>query len=139
MGSIKLVETIKLDNVKDLKIYHSKFVAEGFEGSIVRVGSGKYKINGRSENLLKYKDFQDIALKIKDIIPAEQRPNWGKPIFELKGKQFGAGTKMSHEDREDLLINKDKYIGKTAELRFFEYSDDGVPRFPVMVGIRLDV
>ena len=28
--------------------------------------------------------------------------------------------------------------GKTAEIRFFEYTDDGLPRFPVCVGIRLD-
>ncbi len=29
-------------------------------------------------------------------------------------------------------------MGKTAEIRFFEYTEDGIPRFPVAVGIRLD-
>jgi hypothetical protein len=37
-----------------------------------------------------------------------------------------------------MLINKQDYLGKTAEIRFFEFTDDGLPRFPVMVGIRLD-
>ena len=46
--------------------------------------------------------------------------------------------KYSHEEREDFLTNKKKYIGKPAEIRFFEYTDAGIPRFPVMVGIRLD-
>ena len=137
--SIVEVDTVELSSEEELKLYHKDNLKDGYEGSIIRWGNAGYKIDGRSENLLKYKDFQDIALKIKDIVPAEQRPSWGKPIFELKGKEFGAGTKMSHEDREDLLVNKKDYIGKTAEIRFFEYSDEGIPRFPVMVGIREDL
>lgn len=133
------VTTHKLIDEDKLKDYHKKAIGLGFEGSIIRWGDAGYKIDGRSENLLKYKDFQDIALKIKDIVPSEQRPSWGQPIFELKGKEFSAGMKYSHEEREEFLTNKHKYIGKTAELRFFEYSDEGIPRFPVMVGIREDV
>ena len=48
------------------------------------------------------------------------------------------GMKFSHAEREEILINKENYIGKTAEIRFFEYTEDGIPRFPVAVGIRLD-
>ena len=47
--------------------------------------------------------------------------------------------KFPHKFREEVLINKEDYIGSTAEIRFFEYTDDGAPRFPVCVGIRLDV
>lgn len=47
-------------------------------------------------------------------------------------------VKLSHEEREELLSNKDDYIGKTAEIRFFEFHDTGVPRFPVFYGLRLD-
>ena len=45
---------------------------------------------------------------------------------------------MSHEERRELLVNKEDYIGKTAEIRYFEETDGGLPRFPVYVGIRLD-
>lgn len=132
------VETFTILNEEDLKNYHQQFVSEGYEGSMVRFGDSGYKINGRSENLLKYKDFQDIALPIIDITENDANPKHGTPWFELKGKKFKAGCKLSHEDREDLLTNKDQYIGKTAELRYFELSEDGICRFPVMVGIRLD-
>lgn len=137
-GNLWDVDTNKIYNEKELQKYHAQFIQEGYEGSIVRWGEKGYKLNSRSENLLKYKDFQDIALPILDIIPASQRPEWGVPQFELKGKKFEAGMRYSHKEREDFLKNKSKYIGKTAEIRFFEYSDDGIPRFPVMVGIRLD-
>lgn len=138
IDNCEFVETFEITSEESIKHYHSQFLAEGYEGSIVRWGDAGYKIDGRSENLLKYKDFQDIALPIKNITPNEVNANHGTPWFELKGKKFKAGCKLSHEDREDLLTNKDKYIGKTAELRYFELSDEGTPRFPVMCGIRLD-
>jgi len=132
------VSTYKINSEEELKEFHSLNISGGYEGSIIRWGDNGYKINGRSSNLLKYKDFKDIALSIVDIIPSEQRPSWGQPIFEINGKKFSSGMKYSHEEREEFLTNKQNYINKTAELRFFEYTDDGIPRFPVMVGIRLD-
>ena len=143
---VVFVETIKINSEDELIKAHSKYVAEQYEGTIVRHGLAPYKINGRSSNLLKYKDFQDIALPILDVIPCRQRTEWGDPVFYWEGAKghrhgdniIGAGVKMSHATRIDMLKNKENYIGKTAELRFFEYSDTGVPRFPVMHGIRLD-
>lgn len=143
---LKLVDTERIVNLAQLHRGHALNLNEGFEGSIVRWGSVPYKINGRSENLLKYKDFKDIALPILDIIPSDARPDWGQAIYFWDGAKghpigdniLGSGMKLSHDERKEWLINKQNYIGKTAELRFFEYSESGVPRFPVTVGIRLD-
>ena len=143
---IILVKTVKVKDEEELKIAHKLFISQGYEGTILRWGDAPYKINGRSANLLKYKDHIDIALPILDIVPCETEVEWGEPVFYWEGAKnsrhgkdrLGAGTKYSHAQKKDLLINKDKYVGKIAEVRFFEYSDTGVPRFPVMHGIRLD-
>lgn len=132
------VPTRKVISKATLDAFHAENLSNGYEGSMVRWGKEGYKLNGRSSNLLKYKDFQDLALKIVDIEPATQRPEWGVPVFEIDGKRFRAGMKFSHEERKEFLINRTNYIGTTAELRFFEYSEDGIPRFPVCVGFRLD-
>ena len=137
-GPIKLVRTIKATAFSQLTAFHAHNIQNGYEGTMIRWGNEPYKINGRSENLLKYKDFQDIALPILDVVPSEQRPEWGQPIFELNGKRFSSGMRYTHEQRKHWLSNKEEYIGQTAEIRFFEYTDDGLPRFPVVVGIRLD-
>lgn len=145
-NSIVKVETVEIANESLINFHHSKFLAEGYEGSIIRHSNDGYKVNGRSSNLLKYKDFKDLALPIMDIVPGDANPLHGYPIFYWKGSEghhlgddiLGAGIKYSHKEREEFLINKHNYIGKTAELRFFEYSDSGVPRFPVMIGIRED-
>ncbi len=135
---IEIVETFKVNSEEELIQYHQQFLSEGYEGTMLRWGTEGYKVNGRSSNLLKYKDFQDIQLIIEDIEPAESRPEWGVPVFSINGKKFRAGMKFSHEERKEILTNKQDYIGTMAEIRYFEKSEDGIPRFPVMVGIRLD-
>lgn len=139
MRYINSVKTDIIKNKKELNLFHTCNIRNGYEGSIVRWGPLGYKVNGRSEALLKYKDFQDMALKIVDVIPSEQRPAWGQFIFKLKGKEFSCGMKFSHAEREEILKNKNNYIGKTGELRYFELSEDGIPRFPVCIGFREDV
>lgn len=135
---LTLVDTVQVKSKEDLVKRHIQRIALGYEGTILRWGDAKYKTNGRSANLLKYKDFIDIAATIIDIEPAVQRATWGVPVLKYNGITFRAGMKYSHEERIEFLTNKHNYIGKTAEVRFFEYSEAGVPRFPIMVGIRLD-
>jgi len=133
-----LVTTHKIINEHQLKEIHISHIGSGFEGTMVRWGLKPYKLNGRSENLLKYKDFKDLDAVIIDIEPGEQRPEWGIPVLKFGDKIFKAGLRFSHEDRKEFLSNKNNYIGKTATIRYFELTDDGIPRFPIMVGIRLD-
>ena len=135
----ELVPTFLIRNKQELLEKHKQFLSEGYEGTIVRWGNSGYEINKRSGSLLKFKDFQDLACEIVDVEPSEKRPTQGIFICELEdGRTFGTGMKFSFEEREEILANKKDYIGKTAEIRFFEYTDDGLPRFPVCVGIRLD-
>jgi DNA ligase-1 len=131
---------LKTDNTL---AWHKEFIKDGYEGSMIRHSDVGYELNKRSSSLLKYKDFLDTDAIIIDIIPADQRPEWGVPVLKyadtsLTQDTFKAGLKFSHKDREDLLTNKHLYIGKTANIRFFEYTDSGVPRFPVMIGIHED-
>lgn len=140
-SNIELVPAYRVRSFEDVAKYHAQFLDEGYEGTMVRWGEEGYKVNGRSSNLLKLKTFHDIALVLKDVVPSKKRPTHGKPIFGWRGatnNELGAGISLSHAEAEDLLANKDKHIGKVCELRFFEYSDTGVPRFPVMHGFRLD-
>lgn len=135
---IKRVERYKTSK-EEFPKYHKLFIEQGFEGTMVRYGNEGYKMDSRSKYLLKYKDFIDITATVIDVIPSDARPTQGIVVCRLEnGGEFKATPKMSHEDREELLTNKDNYIGQTAEIRFFEYTDDGLPRFPVCVGFRLD-
>lgn len=138
--AISLVATKDISSDKQLQENHSKYLSDGFEGTIIRHGIGGYELNHRSSNLLKFKDFIDIVGKVIDVIPSDARPKQGVLVCISKDASgvFKANLKFSHKDREYILANKQEYINKSAEIRFFEYTDDGLPRFPVCVGFRLD-
>ena len=139
MKNVELVPTYRLNDPEGLKTYHAQFLGEGYEGTIIRHSEMGYQINKRADCLLKYKDFIDIACLVVDIVPSEKRPEHATAVCQFKnGKTFQTGMKFSHVEREEILRNKRNYIGCMAELRFFEYTDDGMPRFPVCVGFRLD-
>ncbi len=135
---VELVETEYLFMESQLKTYHSAFVGQGYEGTIIRHGSEGYAVNKRSSNLLKFKDFIDETYQVIDVVPADKRPEQGVIVCTGPKGAFNANMKMSHVERERILREKDTYIGQTAEIRFFEYTDSGLPRFPVCVGFRLD-
>jgi DNA ligase-1 len=163
--SIELVPTFEVHNIEDIKKYHKIFLEQGYEGTIIRWGDEGYNVNKRSKYLIKYKDFKDEGFKIIDVLPNDADPTQGtvqcclneekwytldgngdvKDIsyFEFPGSIFGfapfkTNMKFSHAERREILKNKLNFIGKTAEIRFFEYSDAGIPRFPVYHGYRID-
>lgn len=51
---------------------------------------------------------------------------------------FDATPKMSHEKRKEILLNKSEYIGKTAVIKHFGFTEKHIPRFPIYKGYRLD-
>lgn len=137
--SIEVIENYLIKDEASINDHHSRFLGAGYEGSIIRHSDMGYDVNKRSNSLLKYKDFHDITCKVVDIIPSEKRPEHGVAVCALdNGEQFKCGMKFSHDERREILANKNTFIGKWAEVRFFEYSEDGIPRFPVCVGFRLD-
>lgn len=136
---IEIVKTIVINSEKDLKEFHAKNLGDGYEGTMVRWSDEIYKMDSRSDKLLKYKDFLDDVFEVVNIVPSKRRPEQGIVVCKHNEYTFKATPKMSHEDREDLLNNKSKYIGEIAEVRYFELTDKGIPRFPICVGFRLDV
>jgi len=136
--NFELVPTFPVKSMEEVKKYHSQFIAEGYEGTMIRWGSEGYKVNGRSSSLLKYKDFKDLACKVVDVVPSDKNPEQGVVECEFAGERFRCGMKFSHEERKAILTMKDTYIGQIAEIRFFEWTDGKIPRFPVCVGFRED-
>lgn len=137
--NIEIVPTWIVNSKEEIVEFHQRFISQGYEGTMVRHSDEGYAVNKRSSQLLKYKDFIDEVYTVNEVWPSESRPEQG--VIECvtsKGITFNCGMKFSHAEREDILRNKEEYIGLKAEIRFFEYTDGGLPRFPVCVGFRLD-
>jgi len=136
---VEVVPTTLIATEEELLTYHALNISNGFEGTIIRLDNAEYEFNKRSKQLLKLKDFIDEVYEIVDVLPSSKDPSIGVvQCVTPDGQVFGTGAKFSVEERKEFLRNKEDLIGKTAEVRFFEFSDTGIPRFPVFYGIRLD-
>jgi DNA ligase-1 len=52
------------------------------------------------------------------------------------GDLFKTRPRGTREERTEYFDNGDDYIGATLTVRYFEMTDDGIPRFPVGIAIR---
>ena len=52
------------------------------------------------------------------------------------GRQFNVTPVGDRPSRVEMFQNADDYIGKMLTVKFFELSDDGVPRFGNGIAIR---
>lgn len=131
-----------LDHVlEDFESVHDSLVSESFEGMMLRSIDSKYVPHHRSENLLKFKKFQDEEfeiLRIETILTGKDKDTAMficKAPNSTKG-EFEAASLGTLEYRKQLYIDKDQYVGKMATVKFFEYTKDNIPRFPRVVTIR---
>ena len=52
------------------------------------------------------------------------------------GVEFSSNVKGNFEYLADLLKQADDLIGKSAAIKYFSLTPDGVPRFPYVIAIR---
>ena len=139
IGNLKLVETYKVDSFADILSYHSRFLEDKYEGTMIRHSNSPYEAGKRSHSLLKFKDFQTEEFKI--FVFEENKGLKGQCSFILEtdeGCRFSAKPEGSAQHREQLFTNAESLIGEMATVRFFEWttSVDRVPRFPIFVNVR---
>ena len=121
---------------EDIENYYSEYVDQGYEGQMLRLD--KPYENKRSKSLLKHKSFIDEEYTILDVVEGEGNRTGmvGSFIFESKtGKRFNSNLKFNWEESQALWEQKDQLIGKTATVKYFNLTPDGVPRFPYVIKI----
>jgi len=139
MDNLVLTENFPLRSKQDITALHLQFTGdEDFEGVMIRNVHGTYDLNKRSKHLQKFKEFQDAEYKIVGY--KEAGGDWqGTPIWicEMEdGRQFNVTPVGDRPSRVEMFQNVDDYIGKMLTVKFFELSDDGVPRFGNGIAIR---
>jgi DNA ligase-1 len=123
---------------EDIKRLHNVYVAEGYEGIMLRNAAGNYSVGQRSADLQKYKEFQDEEYEVIGFKEGEGAEA-GCVIWLCKtgtGREFACRPRGTREDRAVLFTDGAGYVGKKLTVRFQELSDEGTPRFPVGIAFR---
>ena len=114
--------------------FHANNLKLGYEGSIYRTPSGKYK-GTRSWDLMKFKDFHDAEATIIDFVAGKgkREGTLGKFIMQdHEGVVFGCppGKGYNYAALAEMLENAAQYIGQWATFTYFERTKAGSYRHP---------
>ena len=137
---IHLVASAICETSEEIDVMYGEYTTAGYEGQMVRQDA-VYE-NKRSKGLLKRKEF--ITEEYEVVQVHEGQGNWAGYAKRLtlkmpNGTTFSSGIRGSQAQLKTLLENPNI---DWATCRYFELSNDGVPRFPVTIdygtGVRND-
>ena len=134
---VVLVRTIRCASEAEMKTQHNTFVADGYEGIMLRSPQGLYK-HSRSADLLKYKEFFDAEYEVVGFKEGEGQEK-GCVLWMCqteKAQTFHCRPRGTREDRAELYQKGAEYVGKKLTVRYQELTDEGLPRFPVGIAFR---
>lgn len=143
---IKLVSCYVVNNLDEIRKLDQDFLIEGYEGIIVRNMDGIYKLNSKSYDVLRTKEFKK---KEFIIIGANQGSGtqkgaiiWNLQCIFNKKLSFSAISIGSIKDRIKLFKeyskNPNNFIGKKAKVKYLSISDEGcIIRNPIVEEIIL--
>lgn len=127
-----------IDDEYAIQGLHEQFVDEGYEGVMIRNPSMPYQMDKRSSGLMKFKSFKDDEYPIVGYEEGKGNDK-GTVIWVCEtpnGHTFNAKPLGTREERATMFDNADSHIGKMLTVKYFELTNDGIPRFPNGVAIR---
>lgn len=119
-------------DINDAILKRDNYISIGFEGLVIRDSKAEYQFGGKRNNsMLKFKKKEDGLFVIIDIVPeGTKRANLGKFILmnDINHTLFECTYNAPHQAQEEILINKNEYIGKKVLVEYRERS--GVNQVP---------
>ena len=112
--------------------FHDKYVAEGFEGCVIRDPNKPYKPNGRTNDMLKFKNYKSSEFLVIGYELGLRGSEDMCFICKLEdGRTFKAMPVGDRATKEEYVANfESKYKGHVLECTYFNLSDDGIPTQP---------
>lgn len=126
-----VLPTFEVDNHESARVARDTFIDLGFEGLILRNPNTEYQYGKRNLSMIKYKKSTDGKFTIVDIYP-EGIKRSNIPLFlcknDINDATFECHLSASMEYQKQILINKNKYIGRQVFITYGERS--GINNLP---------
>ena len=129
-GQLMLLESIEVSNINEAMIARDTYIDLGFEGLILRNPSAEYQFGKRNQAMFKFKKVDDGKFTIVDITSEHKRSDL--PLFvcrnDINDELFECSINKPQDVQREMLIHKEKYIGKYMQVEFRARS--GVNKVP---------
>lgn len=141
----KIIDIISdtIYNSGDVVALYKKYLAEGYEGIMLKDPLGYYKWKRttiKSGEMLKLKPFSSVDIKITGVYEGEGKYKnmAGGLDTDYNGVALSVSSGLTDLQRKEIWKNINGYIGKTIEVGYFEQTEDGSLRFPTFKRFRPD-
>lgn len=160
---VVIVPVTFVDSREELTVWADEFIKLGYEGIMLRHPFKKYKFGRATKNsqeLLKWKPFVDDEFEVIGFTERMHNSNeavrnalgnlerssskeglvgtnmLGALVLKYGDDTFECGTGFNDEQRKEIWLNQDKYLGTLAKVRYQEIGAKDKPRFPSFQGFR---
>lgn len=139
-SKLVIVEHSIVKNNKEIMEKHNQFVAEGYEGAVIRDPDMLYKCGGRDRRMQKIKIFQDAEYQIIGLVEGLRDEDMCFLMQTPEGYQFKAKPVGTREDKQWYREHIKELIGKMGTVKYFGLTntDKPVPNLPVFKSVRLE-
>ena len=129
-GQLMLLESIEVSNINEAMMARDTYIDLGFEGLILRNPSAEYQFGKRNQAMFKFKKIDDGKFIIVDITSEHKRSDL--PLFvcrnDINDELFECSINKPQDVQREMLIHKEKYIGKYMQVEFRARS--GINKVP---------
>ena len=135
---VEVVHTQLIHTVGEFRQAFGEYVADGYEGIMLRNVHGLYCQNYRSHDLQKYKEFVEAEYPIVGFKEADGRDK-GTVVWVCRTageREFSVRPRGTQEQRRQWFQDGQQHVGKLLTVIYQELSELNVPRFPVGKAIR---
>ncbi|KAJ3415251.1 hypothetical protein HDV05_005261 [Chytridiales sp. JEL 0842] len=133
--NVEIVEQTPCQSYNQMVELLKDIEGKGGEGLMLRQPGSLYE-GKRSMSLLKVKTFLDAEAIVVDYVDGKGKYNgfMGALMCKMEcGKTFKIGSGFTDLERQNPPA-----LGSIVVYRFQEYTKDGIPRFPIYVGVAAD-
>lgn len=133
---LTIEEHVEIKNDADINVLHDKWVAEGYEGLVLRDPDQSYKCGGRDRRMQKVKKFSDLDAVILGISEGLRDEDF---VFRMQldnGIEFEAKPIGDRALKKWYRENLDSIIGELGTVKYFNITPDGKPNLPVFLRVR---
>lgn len=136
-----LVNHVKVSGEDNIWKLHDQYVSEGFEGCVIRNPDRPYKPNGRTNDMIKFKNYKSEDFKVIDYVLGRRGSEDMVFVCGLEdGRTFEAMPVGDRATKKEYVQNfEQKYKGHLAECTYFNYSDEGKPTQAKLRTFRFDL
>lgn len=137
--SIQFLPHVEISGYDNMIKLHDEYVAEGWEGLVIRLTSSVYKPGSRGNDWIKIKQYTDAEYPIVGISEGLRPEDLCFILETPSGQRFNCKPMGDRAQKDWYRKNINSLLGKMLTIKYFEMSGvegSEVPQQPVGICVR---